>query len=536
MSRLLLGSCCLLALVVATLEGQPPAAKPALPYIPPDGVAGAVVLVGGGGMPDAVRDEFVKLAGGDKAKLVVIPTASASADKETDSFAEPWAKAGLAKVTVLHTRDRKKADDAEFVKPLSEATAVWFSGGDQTKIAEAYLGTAFEKELAAVLKRGGVVGGTSAGAAIMSRVMIAGGNPVPTIATGFDGVPGAIVDQHFTQRMRQERLSAALAKHPDCFGIGVDEATALVIKGRSMKALGTNKVSLVLPAANGRAARTVELKSGEVADLTAWRRAARERSVAFPPKEVAACEVASGSLVIVGGGGMPADVTKKFIDLAGGPDALIVVLPLASNDGPPSPNQGGFFTKAGAKNVKQIDARSKADVEDSKNLALLKEAKGLWFGGGRQWRFIDGYENTAALPLFHDVLKRGGVIGGSSAGASIQGDYHCRANPLGNLDIMAEGYERGFCFLPGSAIDQHFAQRKRFADMTSLMQTFPQYLGIGLDEATAIVVQGGTAEVMGRGEVHFYDGRRKPADGEKDHLSLKAGFKYDLKGRKAIEK
>jgi cyanophycinase-like exopeptidase len=149
---------------------------------------------------------------------------------------------------------------------------------------------------------------------------------------------------------------------------------------------------------------------------------------------------------------------------------------------------------------------------------------------------VDGYENTAALPLFHDVLKRGGVIGGSSAGASIQGDYHCRANPLGNLDIMAEGYERGFAFLPGSAIDQHFAQRKRFADMTSLMQTFPQYLGIGLDEATAIVVQGCTAEVMGRGEVHFYDWRQKPADGEKDHLSLKAGAKYDLKGRKAIEK
>ncbi len=534
MPRLLLGTCCLLTLLVALPLAGRPEAKPGLPYIAPEGVAGTVVLAGGGGLPDDVRDAFIQLAGGDRGKLVVVPTASGKADDDAASFAEPWGKAGFSKVTVLHTRDRKKADDAEFVKPLTEATAVWFSSGDQTKLAAAYLGTAFEKELAAVLKRGGVIGGGSAGAAIQSRVMIASGNPEPTIATGFDAVPGAIVDQHFTQRKRQPRLLAALKKHRDRFGIGIDENTALVIAGRQMKVLGKNRVSLILPAANGRPDRIEELKAGDVADLTAWRRAARERSLAFPPKELPACEVPSGSLLIVGGGGMPADVTKKFIDLAGGPEALIVVLPLASGDGLPRPNQASFFAKAGAKNIVQLDARSKTDVEDPKNLAILKQAKGLWFSGGRQWRFVDGYENTAALPLFHDVLKRGGVIGGSSAGASIQGDYLCRANPLGNLDIMAEGYERGFAFLPGSAIDQHFAQRKRFADMTSLMKTFPQYLGIGLDEATAIVVRGSVAEVMGRGETHFYDWRGGAPKGDKDHVSLKAGRKYDVKVRKLI--
>ncbi len=97
------------------------------------------------------------------------------------------------------------------------------------------------------------------------------------------------------------------------------------------------------------------------------------------------------------------------------------------------------------------------------------------------------------------MLRRGGVIGGSSAGATIQGDYLCRGSPLNNTDMICEGYERGLGFLPGVAIDQHFAQRKRFADMTALVKTYPQLLGIGIDESTAIVVQGSVAEVMGAG-------------------------------------
>src|SRR5205823_10371724 len=99
----------------------------------------------------------------------------------------------------------------------------------------------------------------------------------------------------------------------------------------------------------------------------------------------------------------------------------------------------------------------------------LREAKGVWFSGGRQWRFVDAYEGTLCEKLFHDVLKRGGAIGGSSAGATIQGAYLCRGNPLGNLDIMAEGYERGFGFLPGTAIDQHFFKRNRLGDMQNLV-------------------------------------------------------------------
>jgi cyanophycinase len=170
-------------------------------------------------------------------------------------------------------------------------------------------------------------------------------------------------------------------------------------------------------------------------------------------------------------------------------------------------------------------------VESAEFIAALNEAKGVWFSGGRQWRFVDAYMGTRAEELFRDVLRRGGVIGGSSAGASIQSQYMPRGSPLGNLDMMADGYERGLGFLPGTAIDQHFSQRKRHADMTSLMRRYPQLLGIGLDEATAIVVQESTAEVIGRGNVYFYDYRSGPPGTERDYMLAEPGEKFDLVSR-----
>ena len=152
---------------------------------------------------------------------------------------------------------------------------------------------------------------------------------------------------------------------------------------------------------------------------------------------------------------------------------------------------------------------------------MLNKAGGVWFCGGRQWRLVDAYGGTEIEQLFHGVLGRGGVVGGSSAGASIQASYMARGNPLGNLDIMAEGYEKGFGFLPGTAVDQHFSQRGRLADMEALVARFPQLLGIGLDESTAIVVKGSVAEVMGLHKAHFYAGDKRTRLGAKSFYDLK---------------
>jgi cyanophycinase-like exopeptidase len=100
--------------------------------------------------------------------------------------------------------------------------------------------------------------------------------------------------------------------------------------------------------------------------------------------------------------------------------------------------------------------------------------------------------------------------------------------------VAGEGYERGFAFLPGCAVDQHFFARKRLGDMTGLMKQYPQYLGIGIDEATAIVVTGSTAEVIGRSKVAFYD-YRKRVNGDADYEVVTAGDKYDLKKREKMK-
>ena len=525
-----------LLIVLAGIPRASLSAEAATPRIDPVGIHGSLVIAGGGSLPDQVMDRFMKLAGGEKAPLVIIPTASRRADEEeTKSLLASWQDRKSASLTLLHTRSRDQANDPGFLKPLARATGIWFTGGIQSRVTEAYLGTLLEKELANLLNRGGVIGGSSAGAAIQSRVMIAGGSDEARLQTGFDLLPGTIIDQHFLARKRQARLIGAVKQHPLRVGLGIDEGTALVVRGRQMEVVGRSSVTVCLAASPTQDAIQTQVRAGQLLDLTALRRAIRDRQQpAFPPQKMRPSRLKAGSLLIVGGGGFPAPMRKKFIELAGGPDALIIVLPTAREE--PLPEQVGqkFFEDAGARNVKVLRARQLADVESQATRQMLEKAGGIWFGGGRQWRFVDAYEQTTALPLIHAVLQRGGVIGGSSAGASIQAEYLVRGNPLGNQDMMAAGYERGFGFLPGAAVDQHFAQRKRFADMTTVMKRHPQLLGIGIDESTALLVQGSTGTVLGGGKVHIYDWRQAPEPGKPDYQSFPTRSRYDLAKRKVL--
>jgi len=502
------------------------------------GIEGALVICGGGALPDAVMNEFMRLAGAEKAHLVVIPTASQRADDaDAEELLEPWRRRKPASLVWLHTRCRQEADTPTFVEPLRRATGVWFGGGAQSRIAEVYVGTAVERELYALLRRGGVIGGTSAGAAVMSRLMIARGNPTAELGVGFDFLPGAVIDQHFLRRNRKSRLVGVIEKHPHLVGYGIDEGTALIARGRRLRVLGESTVTVCLAASTTRPFKEIVLEPGSTIDLTALRRAARARTLPpFPPAEPVVPNVEGGSLVIVGGGEITKEVRERFIDLAGGPEALIVVIPTASPDPvPEDPRHARMLRQAGAENVKVLHARTPAEAEAPEFLEHLRRAGGIWFCGGRQWRLVDAYAETEAHRLFHDVLRRGGVIGGSSAGATIQADYLVRGNPLGNRQMMAEGYERGLGFLPGVAIDQHFSQRKRQADMTSLVETYPQLLGIGIDERTALIVIGHVGEVVGCGNVYFYDRSKPVEEGKPDYEVVGPRGRYDLKARKILD-
>jgi cyanophycinase len=488
------------------------------PIVDPAGLPGTRVLVGGGRAPAAVYQRFLELAGGPaKARIVLIPTASESANeaKERDEVLARWRTdhPGFA-FELLHTRERTLADDEAFTAPLRAATGVWLGGGAQENLAKAYLGTRVEQELQALLARGGVVGGTSAGTAIQTRTMIQEGRDPPVMAQGFDFVPFAISDQHFSERQRLPRLLQALALRPGHFGLGVDEGTAAVISGRTIEVLGAGKVALVLAARGGLEQRIVDLATGERADLVTWQRAARDRAQ-LPEVALQTDGLAPqyrGNCVLVGGGRVPEEAAKRFVALAGGARARIVLVPGAA---PREQRRADPFAsvlkKLGVADVRELDCAHPREVTAEK-LAVLADATALWFGGGRQWRLVDAFEGTPAVDAFRAVLARGGVVGGTSAGATIQGSFLVRGNPLGNQQMWCEGYDRGFGFLP-VAIDQHFLARDRERDLTALIACHrhglpgPPATGLGIDEGTAAIVQDGMLEVVGASKVAIVEPR-----------------------------
>jgi cyanophycinase len=245
-----------------------------------------------------------------------------------------------------------------------------------------------------------------------------------------------------------------------------------------------------------------------------------------------------GTVMVVGGGAQGPELYAKFIELAGGPDALIIDLPTAGGDSTyPADWRGTRGLKAaGARNVVVLHTidRGVADSEDF--AAPLARAGGVWFEGGRQWHLVDSYAGTTTERAFHAVLARGGVVGGSSAGASILSSYMLRGARAGNATIMAPGYEVGFGFLRDVAIDQHVVARDRLRDLAdSLMPRRPELLGISEDEGTAWVIRGDTAEILGRNKAFVYGGRDANDSGA-PFLTLRPGDRYDLGARRVMRR
>jgi cyanophycinase len=317
---------------------------------------------------------------------------------------------------------------------------------------------------------------------------------------------------------------------PGQLGLCLAEDAVLVVRGRRLLATEQSEggARLVLKSSRTRPLRVVKVSPGRPADLTALRRAAAARADApFPGPEPIPPVPASGSLLIAGGGALSDEMVKAFVERAGGNEARIVVIPTAEEQ-PQLEGRGDVrrFNAAGAGSVTVVHTRDRMEAGTDAFLQPLREATGVWFGGGRQWRFLDAYEETPFVDACRDVLRRGGVIGGSSAGATIQGEYLVRGSPLGNEEMMCEGYERGFGFLPGTAIDQHFTQRDRRGDMELLKREYPQLVGIGIDESTALLVEGETARVLGPGACFVFDRFEGEAT---EPVELRAGDSYDLR-------
>lgn len=246
-----------------------------------------------------------------------------------------------------------------------------------------------------------------------------------------------------------------------------------------------------------------------------------------------------GTVIVVGGGALGQEITDQFIKAAGGPDALIIDVPNAggaSSYGQDAPG-ARMWKKAGARNVHVLFTTDRKLADADSFVAVLKHAGGVWFEGGRQFHLVDAYAGTKTEQAFREVLARGGVVGGSSAGASILGDFLVRGAPSNNNSIVDyPGYEKGFAYLRGVGIDQHVVARERLADLAdSIMTTHPQLLGISEDEGTAWVVRGDTATIIGRDKAFVYGGRDATDPGT-PFLTLHPGDRYDLGARHVMHR
>lgn len=201
---------------------------------------GTLFILGGGVTPQIVYDEYFRIAGGPKARVYHIPSATISFEEIPDRH-EHYIEFYEQKPELfefLHTYDRAVSESAEFAAPIDTATGLWMGGGDQRRLAMLFNDTHVPPAMHRLLDRGGIISGTSSGTAVMSDVMINIGYEEIEYGKGFNLYPKTICDPHFTGRERHKRVGRSVLRYPDQMGVGIDEKTSLVIHGNKIGMMG----------------------------------------------------------------------------------------------------------------------------------------------------------------------------------------------------------------------------------------------------------------------------------------------------------
>jgi len=245
---------------------------------------GTLVLQGGVGFNQAIVSAFVARAGGPQSHIVVIPTASVG-DAGPPGMVVTLARRmkqefGVAVFTVVHTNDRAEADSDSFVEPIRKASGVWMLGGFPPNLVHAYLGTRTERAIKELLNRGGVVGGESAGAMIQGSWLDTTDDEWTAemhaliekhrTGAGFGLLANAAIFPHFDKRGPAGAVTESAA-HPDQLAIGIDNDTALIVRGSRAEVVGLGTVSMY-DGADRRAPKVIILRSGERYDLSGRRK------------------------------------------------------------------------------------------------------------------------------------------------------------------------------------------------------------------------------------------------------------------------
>jgi cyanophycinase len=216
---------------------------------------GALVIIGGA--EDKAGDctvlrEFVRAAGGTKARIAVMTAATSLPGEVGEEYIRVFERIGAESIEIVNTERREDSEREDGIRKVSEATGIFFTGGDQSRIVDFIKGTPLDEVIQQRHREGAVIGGTSAGAAMMPDEMIVGGTSVsnPSVdavemGPGMGFLPGVVVDQHFAQRGRLGRLLAALVLQPAVLGLGIDEDTAIIVEGDEFTVIGRGAVTVV---------------------------------------------------------------------------------------------------------------------------------------------------------------------------------------------------------------------------------------------------------------------------------------------------
>jgi cyanophycinase len=255
-----------------------------------------------------------------------------------------------------------------------------------------------------------------------------------------------------------------------------------------------------------------------------------------------------GHLLLIGGGDKPPEVMRKFIDLAGGKDAPIVMIPTASSEADAASYYEKLFREEyGCTNAVSLDIRKKTDSQRADWTALARNAHGIFFGGGDQIRITNALLGTPVGDAIAEAFASGAVVGGTSAGTACQSEVMLTGEgDFSQVRTRSVETWKGLGFLPpGVVVDQHFIRRQRENRLLSVVLENPDLLGVGVDEETAIWVRpDGTFQVLGRSGVMVFDAKGAPVlrqarDTGQDLLGVHAlklhlllpGETYDLRTR-----
>ena len=234
----------LLSVLLAVLMSFAVQAQDNVMFLP----KGKLIIIGGGDIPDTLFNLFAASIGGKDQPIVVIPTATSDeAYIREGGHLKKFSTRGFTNLHTIHTRDKKLADDTALIDLMRKSKGLYFGGGDQDLIAQAYANTKLHREMFALLERGGVIMGTSAGATIMGSLLIGGDHrKTPHVNTifpaGLSFLKNTAIDQHVLVRNRQFDLIPVLEAHPDILGIAIDESTAAVVEGNSLSVAGKSYV------------------------------------------------------------------------------------------------------------------------------------------------------------------------------------------------------------------------------------------------------------------------------------------------------